>query len=122
MENDEEYFKKISDRERAIFEGSITMGALFHQFVGTPVSFKTVNILEQSIEDSMKLQPCIKKVKIKIDRKLLKDKISNYDYASLTGDMMNIKITSEYKGKTAVIRMRYVESLKYPLMYVEEVE
>ena len=29
----EEYFSNISNRERAIFEGAISMGALFHQFV-----------------------------------------------------------------------------------------
>lgn len=35
------YFKNLSDRERAVFEGGISLGALFHQFVGTPVSEKT---------------------------------------------------------------------------------
>ena len=38
MDVDEKYFNNISHRERAIFEGGITMGALFHQFDGTPVN------------------------------------------------------------------------------------
>lgn len=38
MDVDEKYFSNITSRERAIFEGAISMGALFHQFVGTPVN------------------------------------------------------------------------------------
>ncbi len=30
MEVDEKYFSNITTRERAIFEGAISMGALFH--------------------------------------------------------------------------------------------
>ena len=41
MDVDKEYFSNITTRERAIFEGAISMGALFHQFVGTPVNKNT---------------------------------------------------------------------------------
>ena len=41
MDVDKEYFSNITSRERAIFEGAISMGALFHQFVGTPVNKNT---------------------------------------------------------------------------------
>lgn len=122
MNVDEKYFKNISKRERAIFEGAITMGALFHQFIGTPVSSKNAGILEKSIKDAMELQPCIEEVEVKIDRKMLEDQKSEYDYLSLSGDMMDVKVTSEYQGKRAMIRMRYIESLKYPLMYIESVD
>ncbi len=121
MDVDEKYFKSISKRERAIFEGAITMGALFHQFVGTPVSLDNVDILEKSIKKAMELQPCIEEVEIKIDRKMLADKKSQYNYVSLTGDMMDVRVISDYQGKKTVIRMKYIESLKYPLMYVEDV-
>jgi hypothetical protein len=122
MSVDEEYFKNISKRERAIFEGAITMGALFHQFSGTPVSLKTTGTLEKSIKDAMELQPYIEEVEVKIDRKMLEDLKSSYDYVSLNGDMMEVKVVSQYGGIRAVIRMRYIESLKYPLMYVESVD
>lgn len=121
MDVDEKYFKNISKRERAIFEGAITMGALFHQFIGTPVSLDNVDILEKSIKKAMELQPCIEEVEIKIDRKMLADKKSQYNYVSLTGDMMDVRVISDYQGKKTVIRMKYIESLKYPLMYVEDV-
>ncbi len=122
MDVDEKYFNNISKRERAIFEGAITMGALFHQFIGTPVSIKSVESLEKSIEDAMKLQPCISRVEIKIDREIL-EKIENmYDYISLTGEMLDVKVVSEYSDKRAVIRLKFMEELNYPLMYVQEVD
>ena len=31
MDVDQKYFSNITTRERAIFEGAISMGALFHQ-------------------------------------------------------------------------------------------
>ena len=122
MDVDEKYFKNITKRERAIFEGAITMGALFHQFVGTPVSLKNVESLEKSIEDAMTLQPCINKVEIKIDREIL-DKVKNkFDYISLTGEMLDVKVVSDYSNKRAIIRLKFIKELNYPLMFVEEVD
>ena len=51
MDVDKEFFSNITSRERAIFEGAITMGALFHQFVGTPISRDTVESLEKAMEE-----------------------------------------------------------------------
>ncbi len=121
MDVDKEYFNNITKRERAIFEGAITMGALFHQFIGTPVSIKSVESLEKSIADAMTLQPCINKVEIKIDRKIL-DKVENeFDYISLTGEMLDVKVVSDYFDNRAVIRLKFIAELNYPLMFVEEV-
>ena len=120
--SDEKYFQNITPRERAIFEGAITMGALFHQFVGTPVSLGSVNSLENAIMNSLELQPCIKGVKVKIDREMLKQSENEYQYLSLTGDMLDVQVVSEYGEVTVKVRMRYIEELHYPLMYVEEVD
>jgi len=122
MDIDKKYFKNISNRERAIFEGAITMGALFHQFIGTPVNLKSVHSLEKSIKTAMELQPCIDEVEVKINRKLLEESKSEFNYVSLSGDMMNIKVISSYNGKKAVLMMEYIEELKYPLMYVKNIE
>jgi dihydroneopterin aldolase len=122
MNVDEKYFSKISKRERAIFEGAITMGALFHQFIGTPVSINTVESLERSIQTAMELQPCINKVEVKISRELLKKIQNEFDYVSLTGEMMDVTVVSDYCDKRAVIRLKYIPELNYPLMYVEEVD
>lgn len=118
---DEKYFKNISPRERAIFEGAITMGALFHQFIGTPVSENSAKALERAIEESMELQPCIDAVEVSID--FGDSELGNeYAYVSLTGEMLDVKVVSSYQGVKAVTRMRYMEELNYPLMYVESVD
>ena len=74
MDPAKKYFSKdISDRERAIFEGGISLGAIYHQFVGLPISKNTdFDILEKSIEDSMKTQPYIDDVKVMINRDFIK--------------------------------------------------
>jgi hypothetical protein len=122
MDVDKKYFKNISERERAIFEGAITMGALFHQFVGTPVNLKSASSLEKSIKTAMELQPCIEEVEVKINRKMLEESKSEFDYVSLSGEMMNIKVISKYNQKKAVLIMEYIDELKYPLMYVKEID
>lgn len=120
--SDEKYFQNITTRERAIFEGAITMGALFHQFVGTPVSIDSAPSLEKAIEESLTLQPCISNVKVRIDREMLEKAENEYEYLSLTGDMLDVKVTSGYHETRVVVRMHYIEELQYPLMYVEEVD
>lgn len=119
---DSKYFSNISERERAIFEGAITMGALFHQFVGTPVSIRSADSLERSIKDAMELQPCIDKLEVTIDRETLHAVENEYDYISLTGDMLDVRVWAVYGNKKVVVRLKYVEELNYPLMYVEKIE
>jgi hypothetical protein len=121
-EKDEKYFKNISHRERAIFEGAITMGALFHQFIGAPVSEDSAAALELAIKESMELQPCIEQVEVRIDLQDNSGLENEYAYVSLTGEMLDVKVVSTYHGKKAVTRMHYVEELNYPLMYVESVD
>jgi hypothetical protein len=122
MDIEEKYFKNISSRERAIFEGAITMGALFHQFVGTPINSESAETLEKSIKEAMELQPCIEEVQVKINRNMLEEANSGFNYVSLNGDMMDIKVVSKYNDKKAVLRMEYIDELMYPLMYVEEAD
>lgn len=122
MDVDNKYFKNISSRERALFEGAITMGALFHQFVGTPVNSESAETLEKSIKEAMELQPCIEEVEVKIDRQILEEAKSEFNYVSLNGDMLDIRVVSKYDNKKAVLRMEYIEELKYPLMYVEDID
>jgi hypothetical protein len=122
MDVDKQFFNNISSRERAIFEGAITMGALFHQFIGTPVNSESAEALEKSIKSAMELQPCIDDVSVTINRQMLEDSKSEFEYISLSGEMLDVKVISKYDNKTAVLRMKYVEELNYPLMYVEDVD
>ena len=122
MDVDEKYFNNISPRERAIFEGAITMGALFHQFDGTPVNLQSAESLEKAIKQAMELQPCIDEVEVTINRKILKEIENEFQYTSLNGNMLDVKVISIFKDKKATIRMEYIEELDYPLMYVENID
>ncbi|WP_013180587.1 dihydroneopterin aldolase family protein [Methanococcus voltae] len=117
LEKDEifnSYFKNLTEKERAVFEGGISMGALFHQFVGTPISMNSKKSLEDAIKVAMENQPFIKKAVIHINLKIAED-----DYVSLTGEMLNV-ILIVGKEKEYKIRLNYIPELNYPLMYVEE--
>ncbi len=117
----EKYFSNLSSRERAIFEGAISMGALFHQFIGTPVSLKSADSLQKAIEDSIELQPGIKKIKVLINPQILAELDNEFEYTSLTGDMLDVEIHSEFQKIRALIRMKFIPELNYPLMYVESI-
>jgi len=116
----EEYFSNLSDRERAIFEGGISMGALFHQFVGTPVNLETVDSLEGAIAESIKLQPAIQDVEVHIDRDMVREAAGEFGYVSLTGEMLRVRLTVEYGSSRITVCMEYLDELRYPLMYVKD--
>ena len=122
MDVDKEYFSNITTRERAIFEGAISMGALFHQFVGTPVNKDTKESLEKAMEESLSLQPAIEKVEVEIRFDKLEQSMTEFDYTSLTGDMLDVKIHTKVDDVIAIISIEFIEELNYPLMYVEEIK
>ena len=122
MDVNEKYFSNITTRERAIFEGAISMGALFHQFVGTPINKNTKEGLEQAMEESLSLQPAIEKVEVNIRFDKLAESMTEFDYTSLTGDMLDVRIHTKVKDISAIIRIEFIEELNYPLMYVEDIK
>lgn len=117
---EEDYFKNLTSRERAIFEGGISMGALFHQFVGTPVNVDTIPSLEKAITESILLQPAIIDVEVKIDKNLVVKNIGVMGYTSLTGDMLQVKLTTKIDEKIITTCISYDEDLQYPIMYIED--
>ncbi len=123
MDRAKKYFSdKVSDRERAIFEGGISLGAIYHQFVGMPISKKTnFKILEDTIKDSIKNQPYIQNAKVKINREFInKDKSDEYSYHNLEGRMLEISLKVKYNLEEIQMRCKYIEELDYPLMYIED--
>ncbi len=112
-------FFKCSDRERAIFEAGVKLGSVYHQFVGTPLDTRSVRALERAIEAGVRAQPNVQSVRARIDRAALRRGTTKMGYASLTGDMFDVTVTTRVGGSTAIGRLRYVASLKYPLMYIE---
>ena len=115
------YFS-CSDAERATFEAGIKLGSIYHQFVGVPVRPENATTLEKAIEAGCRVQPFVENVKVKIDRSKLKRKRGQYDYVSLTGDMLRVTLVVKYKRVRVRASMRLIEEIDYPLMFVENVE
>jgi hypothetical protein len=116
--------KTVSDRERAIFEGAITLGAIYHQFTGIPISRdpKLIQAVEKAIESTMELQPFKEKVEVKIRADMITDtKKVPYDYSTLNGSMLELRVTSAYGKARAVLSMKHVPEFNYDLMYIEKV-
>ena len=100
------------------------MGAIFHQFIGTPIKNdpKILAALEKSIELTMSCQPYIEKVEVKILPHDLKSGAHIYDYYNLNEKNLVLKVISKY-GKVRVhFGMKYIPELEFPLMYIEKIE
>ncbi|MGQ9468296.1 MAG: dihydroneopterin aldolase family protein [Nitrososphaerales archaeon] len=120
------YFdKSVTDRERAIFEGAIALGAIYHQFSGIPI-FKDEDIirtLEETISKSMKLQPYRESVEVKINADMIKGEKSHaYDYETLKGKHLDVRVKTKYGNAKATVRMRYIPEIDFTLMYIEKLE
>lgn len=115
------YFQ-CSTRDRAIFEAGIKMGTIYHQFVGVPVDLSSVDILERSIERGVLVQPYVESVSVRIDRAYFRSKKDEYDYVSLTGNMLDVSLTICIDDVRVKAEMRYVKELNYPLMFISGIE
>lgn len=124
MDEEAETYFNCTDKERAAFELGIKLGALFHQFIGTPVSKKNIDILAEAMERTTERQAFVKKAEVMILPKGLEGRTKSpfFDYTTLSGDMLQVRVEIEYKGIKALGRLEYVEELDYPLMYVECIE
>ncbi|MBS3782740.1 MAG: dihydroneopterin aldolase family protein [Candidatus Thermoplasmatota archaeon] len=118
----EKYFN-CEDSERIAFEVGIKLGALFHQFVGTPVSSKNIEKLESAMESTTESQAFVRAAEVKIKpEQSSNSERGPFDYTTLTGDMIEAKVEVKYKGIEAVGKMEYIESMNYPLMYLESLK
>jgi hypothetical protein len=115
-------FFSCTDSERAAFEAGIKMGTIYHQFVGVPLSVQNVETLEKAIESGSRVQPFVEDVRVRIDRTKLKDKRGQYDYVSLTGDMLDVTLVVKYKTARVKASMKLIEEMNYPLMFIEEIK
>ena len=110
------YFSSnVTDRERAIFEGAITLGALYHQFIGAAIH--DAKALERAMEQAAIAQPFIEKAEVRII--LPKRKRKNpYIYPELSSEMLKIDLVAKYGGARVRVGMRYMNELNYPLMFI----
>jgi len=112
--------EKITDRDIAVFEAGIKLGALYHQFIGTPVSPETAGTLETAIERSVSLQPWVRSIKARIDRERVRACANEFKYCELQGEMLDVTVVVRYKAAEVRARVSYDADLAYPLMQLEE--
>jgi len=105
-----------TDREKAIFEAGIKLGALYHQWVGTPISQENAASVERAIEKSVILQPFVEEITVRLDRRRMLKNI--YGYSELSGLMFDVGIVT--RVGFAYCRARLSPHDGYPLMQVEE--
>ncbi len=105
-----------SDRELACFEAGIKLGALYHQWVGTPISRKSAESVETAIEKAVVLQPFVEEITVHLDRKLMTENV--FGYSELAGLMFDVEITT--RVGFAYCRARLHPDANYPLMQIVE--
>jgi len=106
----------ICAREKAIFEAGITLGALYHQWGGSPVSPQTAATLERAIEASVSLQPFVERVTVHLDRNLMAP--NTFGYSELSGLMFDVEIVTRVDGVACRAKLR--RDGTYPLMEIVE--
>ncbi|MCX9010161.1 MAG: dihydroneopterin aldolase family protein [Candidatus Methanoperedens sp.] len=114
---------EVNERDRAVFEAGIKLGALYHQFVGTPINLETIDDLERTIEQSVALQPYVRSVSVSIDREMVQKKQNpKFMYCELEGRMLNVSLQILYKNTIAYAELEHDEGLDYPMMSVKKIE
>ena len=105
-----------SDREKAVFEAGIKLGALYHQWVGTPVSRESAASVETAIEKAVILQPFVEEITVKLDRSRMTE--NRFGYSELTGLMFDVEIIT--RVGFSYCHARLVPEKGYPFMSVVE--
>jgi hypothetical protein len=103
-----------SDREQAVFEAGIKLGALYHQWVGTPISRGSAASVEKAIEQAVILQPYVEEITVRLDRSLMTE--NRFGYSELSGMMFDAEIITRV-GFT-YCRARLFPENGYPLMKI----
>jgi len=110
----------VTPRDNAVFEAGIKLGALYHQFVGSPVNLKTVDSLEKAISHSISVQPFVKSITVRIDRDMVKANLSSFGYTELKGPMLTVDAVIQYENYEVSVGMALKDD--YPLMHVKDVK
>ena len=105
-----------SDREKAIFEAGIKLGALYHQWVGTPISRESAASVETAIEKAVILQPFVEEITVRLDRSMMNE--NRFGYSELAGLMFDVGIVT--RVGFSYCRARLAPEKGYPFMRVEK--
>ncbi|MGB8891170.1 MAG: dihydroneopterin aldolase family protein [Methanoregula sp.] len=107
---------KSTDRERAIFEAGIKLGALYHQWVGTPIAQESAQSVASAIEKAVILQPFVEEITVNLDPLLMKKNV--FGYSELSGLMFDVEIVT--RVGFSYCRATLTPDNGYPLMRILE--
>ncbi len=105
------------EREQAVFEAGIKLGAIYHQFVGTPVSPGTASSLETAIEKSIGLQPYVAEIHVSLDTAAMT--LNIFGYSELKGTMISADLVTRVGRASCHARLK--TKGEYPLMEIVDV-
>jgi len=113
----------FSDRDYALFEAGIKLGALYHQFVGTPLSLSGIPSLEKSIENSIRAQPYVLDISVQINEDDVRAQLNTFfQYTELKGAMLTVRVVICYGSAKVFASLEFDEKLNYPLMKIDKIE
>jgi Uncharacterized protein conserved in archaea len=113
----------FSDRDHALFEAGIKLGALYHQFIGTPLSLSGIGSLEKAIENSIRAQPYVLDISVKINENDVRAQLNeSFRYTELKGAMLTVRTVILYGSAKVFASLEFDEKLNYPLMKIDKVE
>jgi len=106
---------EAGNTEEACFEAGIKLGALYHQFVGTPVTEASVASLKTAIREAVESQRYVREATVSIEGV----EHNRYEYDELRGTMLDVRVVLEYEG--VVVEASMDEEDGYPMMRIDEV-
>lgn len=79
----------------------------------------SIKNLEKAIEESIRVQPYVESIIVRIDRDRVASKINKFGYAELEGKMLDVQLVVAYRAAKVLVKMQYDEDADYPLMFIE---
>lgn len=106
------------DAIQAAFEAGIKLGALYHQWVGTPISPDTAKSVEAAIANAVALQPCVDAVSVTINTDMME--LNSFGYSELAGKMFEVEIQTSVEDAICIAALKF--DGEYPLMKILEIK
>ncbi len=78
------------------------------------MSERTASGLEQAMQESISLQPYVRKVAVRINRTMLQENV--FGYNELEGRMIFAEVEIDYEGEVVRARLDYDAGKNYPMM------
>ncbi len=108
--------ERATASEEACFEAGIKLGALYHQFVGTPVTESSVESLEDAIRQAVESQRYVVEAEVEIQGV----EHNRFGYDELKGTMLDVSVVVEKDG--VVVETSIADEDGYPMMRLDSIE